>query len=275
MEKKFVTDDMELTGRQQREIEYHVEHAKAGRDTRRDVSYDVVYSERRKWWNAYWDVFTYLRSQDLKQKKVLVVGCGAGEDAIRLSKLGADVYAFDLSPEMLAIAKDMADAAGVTARFDLMPAEKLEYADDFFDLIFARDIFHHVDIPAATTELRRVAKQGSLFIVNEIYSHSVTELVRRSAFVEKVLYPRMQARVYGGQKPYITEDERKLSESDVTLISASLTQIDKKYFNFIVTRLVSDNSRTLNVADRLLLKALGPLGRFCGGRVVFIGKLSK
>jgi ubiquinone/menaquinone biosynthesis C-methylase UbiE len=274
MDTRIVTENTGLTDRQRREIAYHKTHAELVRERPRTLSHDVLYSERRKWWNAYWDVFTYLKKLDLKNKKALVVGCGAGEDAVRLAKLGMDVYAFDLSTEMLAIASEMAAAAQTAIHFSEMPAEKLDYPDGFFDLIFARDIFHHVDIPAAMSELRRVARPGSILIANEIYSHSVTELIRRSSFVEKVLYPRMQSRIYGGQKPYITEDERKLSERDVAAIAAPLTAVDRKFFNFIVTRIVSDKSDTLNAIDRMVLKALGPLAQFCGGRIVIIGRLS-
>jgi 2-polyprenyl-3-methyl-5-hydroxy-6-metoxy-1,4-benzoquinol methylase len=41
-------------------------------------------------------MFKFLTSLDLRHKKVLVVGCGFGEDTLRLAKLGGDVYAFDL-----------------------------------------------------------------------------------------------------------------------------------------------------------------------------------
>ena len=270
-----MTNDIELTERQQREVEYHKGHARLVREAGGKITYDVLYAKKRRWWNAYWDVFTYVLGLDLRGKNVLVVGCGAGEDAVRLSKLGANVYAFDLSEDMLAIARELADEQNVSVTFEKMPAEKLRYGNDSFDLIFARDIFHHVDIPAALAEIRRVARPGSGIVVNEIYSHSITDSIRHSAFVEKVLYPKMQAGVYGGQKPYITEDERKLSEHDLALITGAMTHVRKKFFNFIVTRLISDNRRAANIADRILLSALGPAASFCGGRVVVIGIIAK
>lgn len=80
-----------LTDRQQREIEYHREHAKE-HAARLDqpFSWDVLDRPSRRWWNPYWQMFSYLSGQNLKGKRALVVGCGFGDDALRLAKLGAD-----------------------------------------------------------------------------------------------------------------------------------------------------------------------------------------
>src|SRR5207245_524146 len=86
-------------------------------------------------------------------KRVLVPGCGFGDDAIRLAKLGADVYAFDLSPDMLEIARQRAAKMSVPSiHLDEMPAEALTYSDNFFDLVYFNDILHHVDIPKSVAE---------------------------------------------------------------------------------------------------------------------------
>ena len=264
----------ELTERQGREVEYHREHAKLVRDKYKKLSHDVLYSNRRRWWNAYWDMFTYLREQNLKGRTALVVGCGGGEDAVRLALLGATVHAFDLSPEMLAIAAELASSEGVTVQWKEMPAERLDYPDDFFDMVFARDIFHHVDIRPSVHELRRVSKPNATFVIDEIYSHSAAELIRRSQFVEKHIYPLVRSRIYAG-KPYITEDERKLTETDVQIITENLRIVARKYFNFIVTRLISDRHSFASMVDRLFLCVLGPLGKYLAGRVVIIGTLQK
>ena len=89
-------------------------------------------------------MYEYLVSCDIKDKNVLVVGCGFGSDALRLAKL-VKVSAFDLSPESLQIARDLATREGLQIAFDQMPAEKMRYHDASFDYIVARDIiFYHV-----------------------------------------------------------------------------------------------------------------------------------
>jgi ubiquinone/menaquinone biosynthesis C-methylase UbiE len=263
-----------LTDRQRRELEYHKAHAVSVKQETQTISYEPVTSPVRRWWNAYWDSWTFLTGLQLRGQKVLVVGCGAGSDALLFAKLGAIVSAFDLSPDMLAHGIRLAKQDGLSVAFAEMPAENMQYPAGTFDIVFCRDILHHVDIPATMKEIVRVAKPGALMFVNEIYSHSITNLIRRSRLVEKTLYPLMQRFIYKGQKPYITEDERKMTEMDVAQVKSHLGTLQyRKYFNFLVTRVVPDRFRNLNKLDRIALRLLGPLGYFCAGRIVFVGRL--
>ncbi|MDW5444565.1 class I SAM-dependent methyltransferase [Polaromonas sp. SM01] len=267
----------ELTDRQQRELDYHREHARLHQSVLSSpFSWDVLQHPDRRWWNAYWGMYAYLVNCELQNKSVLVVGCGFGDDALRLAKLGAKVSAFDLSPDSLQIAKALALREGLEISFEEMPAEKMSYADNSFDYILARDILHHVDIPNTMSEIVRVAKPDAIFLVNEIYSHSLTDKIRHSTLVEKVLYPKMRRLIYGPAKPYITEDERKLSESDLKLIMRPLQpRLFTKYFNFLVTRVIPDRFETLAQLDRLLLRMLHPIGHLLAGRVLFSARILK
>src|ERR1700738_3006714 len=140
----------DLTERQARELAYHRERAIQFQKLKdQPVSVEVVTSPERSWWNPYWHLYSLLRTWSLSGKKALVLGCGYGEDAIRLSALGMEVSACDLSPEAVAIAKARVDKFSVGGPIDIrqMAAEKLLYEDNSFDLVLAVDIFHHVDIP--------------------------------------------------------------------------------------------------------------------------------
>lgn len=267
----------ELTDRQQRELDYHREHANLHKPVlAAPFSWEVLQRPERRWWNAYWAMYEYLVNCDLKDRRVLVVGCGFGDDALRLAKLGAKVSAFDLSPDSLEIARALASREGLDIAFEEMPAENMLYADDTFDYVVSRDILHHVDIPRTMREIARVAKPGAIFVVNEIYSHSITDKIRHSAFVEKVLYPKMQRTIYGPGKPYITEDERKLSESDIAEIMKPLEpRLFTKYFNFLVTRVIPDRFDTLTKLDRLLLRVLHPIAYLLAGHVLFSARIVK
>jgi ubiquinone/menaquinone biosynthesis C-methylase UbiE len=267
----------ELTERQQRELDYHRDHAKEHRRILSSpFSWEVLQNPGRRWWNAYWQMYAYLSKCDLKDKSVLVVGCGFGDDALRLAKLGAKVSAFDLSPDSLQIARQLATREGLQIAFDEMPAEKMRYKDASFDYIVARDILHHVDIPLTMDEIVRVARPGAILVVNEIYSHSMTDKIRRSWFVERFLYPRMRRLIYGPGKPYITEDERKLNQVDLFEIQSRLQpRLFEKHFDFIVTRLIPDRFDFFAKADRLLLRILNPIGTLVAGRVFFSARISK
>ena len=260
----------QLSERQQRELDYHRERAiRHGEVLTAPFDWNVLRNPGKRWWNAYWQMYARLLDLDLAGRKVLVVGCGFGDDALRLAKAGAIVSAFDLSPESLDIARALAARESLTIDFRQMPAESLDYPDATFDFVVARDILHHVDIALTMREIERVAKPAALVVVNEIYSHSWTDKVRHSRVVDEFAYPQMRRFIYGTERPYITEDERKLTEIDLALIQQSLQAPEFFYhFNFVVTRLVPELD-AISKLDQLLLRSLRPLGTLLAGRILF------
>ncbi len=166
-----------LTDRQQREIAYHAQHAGVLREQER-FSYEVLSTRSHKWWNHYWVAVNEVRKRGLCGRTALVPGCGAGFDAIVLGKLGANVHAFDISPEMLALAAERAGAEGVSIDFEPMAAEQQKYPNATFDLIFVRDLLHHCDIAGSMREFIRVAKPGATIIIDELYTHSLLPWLR-------------------------------------------------------------------------------------------------
>jgi ubiquinone/menaquinone biosynthesis C-methylase UbiE len=269
--------DLMFSERQQRELEYHrnraAEHASI---LEKPYSWDILDNPSRRWWNGYWQMYAHLIRLNLKGQKVLVVGCGFGDDALRLAKLGAEVYAFDLSPESLMIARSLALREGLTVRFEEMAAESLRYDSDFFDCVVARDILHHVEIARAMREIARVSKRGASFVMYEVYSHSVTGHIRCSRLVESYIYPAMKRFIYGPGTPYITEDERKLTETDLANILKLLAAVDvERHFNVIVNRIVPEKFDALAKFDRFLLICARPFGRILTGRILLVGKVSK
>jgi ubiquinone/menaquinone biosynthesis C-methylase UbiE len=264
-----------LSDRQLREVEYHKDHAAKSMAQGLSVPCDLLAPHRRRWWNASWAMYTRLLKADLRGKNVLVPGCGFGEDAVRLARMGARVFAFDLSPDMLAVARELTRREGADVAFSQMPAERLDYADGFADCIVVRDVLHHVDITPAMRELTRVAAPGAMFLANEVYSHSFTDRIRYSWLVISRLYPQMVDYVYGGAKPYITADERKLNEADIRQVQTHLTNWRCEYFSCLVTRLLPPTWTTLAKCDRLMLKALGPAAGLLAGRVLLTGHIGK
>lgn len=262
--------DTSLTQRQQRELDYHSEHAESNKNLLNEsFRFDVVEEGPRRWWNQYWAMYTYLLSKDLQGKDILVIGCGFGEDALNLAKAGARVKAFDISPESLEIAKLRAEKEGLEIEFEVMVAEKLNYTDNTFDIVVARDILHHVEIPLVLSEILRVSKPSGTFCFNEVYSHSAVTKLRYSKFVDQWLYPKMLSFIYKGKKPYITDDEERLTEIDVNELLKQFGEVETKtYFNAFITRVIPERFLLLSKLDYLLLKLLNPIAFFLGSRVL-------
>jgi SAM-dependent methyltransferase len=99
---------------------------------------------------------------DLSQARVLEYGCGTGWVTTQLAERGATVSAFDISPEAVAQTRAALAERNLLhhCRVEVMPGERLAYPDNSFDLAVGFAILHHLDIPLALSELRRVLKPG-------------------------------------------------------------------------------------------------------------------
>jgi ubiquinone/menaquinone biosynthesis C-methylase UbiE len=238
---------------------------------------DVIEDAARRPWHGYWSTYDALIAFAPLGKRILVPGCGFGDDAIRLARLGADVCASDLSPDIVEIARHRAVAMAVpNIRFDVLPAERMDYPDDSFDLVFFNDILHHVDIPATLAEARRVLRPGGTLIANELYTHSALQSVRETRFVHDVLYPRLVRFVYGTNRPYITEDEHKLDERELAMLRGVLgPDVRTTYFLLLAGRLAPTYWPRLASMDRYVLNLSDGIGRRLAGRVLVVGTIRK
>lgn len=269
---------LDLDDRQRREHDYHADFARRNGALADDaVKLDVIEPGPRKPWNGHWVTYDILMAENLGGKRVMVPGCGFGEDAIRLAKLGAEVHASDLSPELLDIARERAGKMGVPdVKFDVTAAEALSYPDDFFDAVYFNDILHHVDIPKAVAEARRVLKPGGRVIANELYTHAAMQGVRNSRLIQKFLYPRMVRFVYGTDRPYITEDERKIDQHELATLESILRPgSSSRYFLFLGGRILPKDWTSVARFDQAFFAVAGRAGRVFAGRVVVAGTVAK
>ncbi|MCC7182943.1 MAG: class I SAM-dependent methyltransferase [Rhodocyclaceae bacterium] len=269
--------ETDLTERQRREREYHREFAaKHAALISEPPNTDVIFNQERRWWNAHWSMYDLILAAELSGKKVLIPGCGFGSDAMLLRTLGADVFGFDISREIIEIARLRAANYGMAdIDFQVMVAEKLVYPDDTFDAVIFVNILHHVEIAIAMAEVTRVLRPGGLIIGNELYTHSSLQRIRESIFVNGWLYPRMRRWIYGNDTPYITEDERKINESEFALVSARLTDARIAYFAFLEGRIFPGHMAWASRLDRRFLRLVRPIGPLLGSRVMFLGHARK
>jgi len=83
-------------------------------------SYDAVFSHRTLGRLLRAVVWEHLDATFHPGNRVLDLGCGTGEDAVRLAQRGIDVLATDVSAGMLARAHEKAEGAGVADRVHLL-----------------------------------------------------------------------------------------------------------------------------------------------------------
>ncbi len=100
--------------------------------------------------------------------QVLEVGCGTGTTAIHHAPHAAHIRATDFSDDMLAIARQKAEAAGVTnVTFETVSVEDLTVEDGSYDMVMAHSLLHLVkDRGAILKTLNRALKPGGILITS-------------------------------------------------------------------------------------------------------------
>lgn len=118
----------------------------------------------------------------IKGKKILDLGCGAGEAAVYFALQGAEVYACDVAEEILAAGACLAEKFGVTVQFVETSSSALPYPDEAFDFVFGNGVLHHVELSSAAREVRRVLKpRGRAYFVEPLPYNPVIHVYRAMA----------------------------------------------------------------------------------------------
>lgn len=116
--------------------------------------------------NAYYERPAMLElAAEVKWRRILDIGCGAGVLAQELIARGATVSGFDASQEMIALArKRLGDSADLRVS---RLGEQLPYEDGSFDDAVASLVFHYLpDWSLALREIRRVLKPRGRLIMS-------------------------------------------------------------------------------------------------------------
>ena len=142
---------------------------------------------------------------DIRGKTVLEYGCGDGPNLIVLSRRGARVIGVDISPEMLALAKQriIANRCGET-ELVLASAHALPLPDSSVDVIFGISILHHLDLEMASGEVHRVLKKDGRAIFLEPLRNS-----RLLTQMRKVFPKRKGASLF--ERPLTNEEIRNFA----------------------------------------------------------------
>jgi SAM-dependent methyltransferase len=190
------------------------------RVTTEQLFHDEQANERRDWFAAHPEKLSFdeewflnhetwvrpalARLGDVQGSRVLDYGCGHGMASLVLAHRGAVVTALDLSPAYLAEAAARARVNHAAIRFVQACGERLPFADTSFDRVWGSAILHHLDLPRAAAELRRILKPGGNAVFCEPWGgNPLLEWARR-----RLAYP--------GKRRSL--DERPLRQDDLEVL---------------------------------------------------------
>ena len=173
----------------------------------------AISDEQKERWNTVstgwkkWNEFTMnflkpmgdaiIKALDIKSNDVVLdIASGTGEPAFSIAAIArnGEVYATDLSEEMLTIARTYADEHDINnIEFKVADVSDLPFKDDFFDKISCRMGFMFFpDMQLATNEMFRVCREGGKVAIsvwaapeNNDWSTTITKVLSKHIEVSK------------------------------------------------------------------------------------------
>ena len=110
-------------------------------------------------------------------QRALDLGCGTGEMMKMLLQVDdqRELYGIDLSEKMLSVAESKLSGK---VRLVLGDSEHLPFADNFFDVVYCNDSFHHYPAPQnVLREVNRVLKPGGTFLMGDCWQPFVGRVI--------------------------------------------------------------------------------------------------
>ncbi len=193
---------------EQKEAEFHDEWAKST-DLEKvfvDQAFESISSPENR------QIISWMGN--IRDKKILELGCGLGEASVYFAKQGAEVTATDISPQMVETVKKLAHLHKTQVRGEVVSANNLNnIPDDYYDYIYAGNLLHHVEIRKCVTDLhRKLKKNGVAFFWDPIAYNPVINVYRKIATKVR------------------TDDEHPLRTSDIADIKNIFSKVDLRFF---------------------------------------------
>src|SRR5579863_3459343 len=198
---------------------------------------------------AYRLEYAFYLLGDVRGNTVLDLGCGSGENLVALVERGARVTGLDISPELIAIARQRLDKAGFEAILRVGSAYETGLPDESVDVIFSINLIHHLDIPTVLAEMLRILKKSGRVVIHEPIRFSAT-------------YGRLRKMLPAREN--ISEYEHPLTREELRAVCAPFRMEGLRYFRLPLIPLF----RQFNSAQRLLLR----MERWLIGHVAIINR---
>jgi SAM-dependent methyltransferase len=177
---------------------------------------------------AYFQEYMLRAAGEVQGKRVLDLGCGRGNDALLLAKLGAQVTGVDISEASVAFVRQRAEHEGVAEHMECFcaPVETASLPEHSFDLIWCHNILHHLThtLEPVLERLHRWAKPGAKL--------ALTEPVALCRLLERARNALPRHLIASTGEDTWSEHERPLGPTELALLRHHFPGLHTRHFAF-------------------------------------------
>lgn len=135
------------------------------------MSWDTIFQERKEITEPDDFVKDFYKKYkfDLKNSKILDLGCGTGRHTLFFAEKGLEVYAQDKSKLALNILKEQIIKKKYKIRIIESEIDKISFPNQFFNVVLSTIVLHHGTIKQIKNwfeEIRRVLKDNGFLVIS-------------------------------------------------------------------------------------------------------------
>jgi 2-polyprenyl-3-methyl-5-hydroxy-6-metoxy-1,4-benzoquinol methylase len=232
-------------------------YARHGHDLLLNQIFFKKYAEPQHDWD--WRQYGAKLLGSVKGCRVLDYGCGQGEEATYLAKMGAQVTAIDISPVGIELTRERAKLNGVGDHVTvmLMRCDPTEFPSESFDVIHGFGILHHIGLQTGMREIKRLLKPGG-----------------RGLFFEHMGNSKTIERLRSKETDY-TKGERPVTWGEIQEIRPEFSRLEARPFHLasrLRKRVQLLNRPVVKRVDHAVLSALPFMRYFASGMVIYLEK---
>lgn len=192
--------------------------------------------------------------------KILEIGCFVGEFTRMIAKSKAIIFAIDIAPKAIALAKSRIKQRNIN--FTVDDIENSKFKNNSFDYIYGNAILHHINLTKSLTEIKRVLKPGGKFIFFE------PNMLNPEIFFErKIPILRRLSNSSPDETAYMRWDLKK------NLEQIGFKNVKVESFDFLYPAFPHSFLPILKILSKILEKT--PLLKEISGSLIVTGEKSK
>jgi 2-polyprenyl-3-methyl-5-hydroxy-6-metoxy-1,4-benzoquinol methylase len=148
----------------------------------RKATWERLWTQRKRvhiYRNVIEEAKRYLA--DLRNARVLEVGCGRGATLLELARCGANVVGLDYAESSISTCEALRSTVGLDGRADFVlgDARSLPFASESFDLVYSIGLLEHFEQPSVLlSEQHRVLRPGGFLLVQVPQKFSVYTMMK-------------------------------------------------------------------------------------------------